>query len=455
MAARDNRGPARVVIVGASLAGLFAAAACAGPDRQVVVLERDRLPAEAVARPGVPQGTQPHVVLHRGMLALETLLPGIGEDLTRVGAVFFDTGELAWLAEMGWAQHGVRAFPVLSVTRPLLEHVVRRRVRAWPGVEIRDGQRVTSVHRHGTAQWSVELAGGEVLDADLLVDASGRSSRLPRWLEAAGLGRVPVTEVDAHLGYATRPYAVPDGAVAAAGVIIQVTLDALAGGLALPVEEGQWLLTAVGVGSRRPPRDAAGFEGFLRELADPAVAEVAALGRPVGEVHVHRQTANRRYAYERLRHWPPGLLVMGDALCAFNPVYGQGITVAACQAVELRTGLANTTGRVTARRLQRRFARLAALPWAIATGQDLRLPTSEGRQSLGQSLFGAWAGEVGRLAVHGDARASSALARVYHLMASPRAMLHPALVAASVRARLRGPGPTNPRPPIQRVTASP
>jgi hypothetical protein len=143
--------------------------------------------------------------------------------------------------------------------------------------------------------------------------------------------------------------------------------------------------------------------------------------------------------------------VLGDALCAFNPVYGQGITVAACQAVALRAALKSGVGPSVLGRLQRRFARLAALPWSIAAGQDLRLPTSEGGESRAQSLFGVWAGEVGRLAAHGDARATMALARVYHLMASPMVLAHPGLLLASVRARVRGAGRPNPRPPILRV----
>jgi len=252
------------------------------------------------------------------------------------------------------------------------------------------------------------------------------------------------------VGYAARTYALPPDAVVPKGVVLLVTPETLTGATALPVEGGRWLITPVGVGPRRPPRDVAEFEEFLRGLADPAIAEVAAAGRPLGEVHLHRQTANRRHHYEQLRGWPPGLLVLGDALCAFNPVYGQGITVAACQAVALRAALKRGARPAGLRRLQRRFARLAALPWAIAAGQDLRLPTSEGAESRAQSLFGAWAGEVGQLAAHGDARATMALARVYHLMASPVVLAHPALLLASVRARMRGAGRPNPRPPILR-----
>lgn len=452
MPVREDGGASRVVIVGASLAGLFAAAACAGAGRRVVIVERDRLPRGPMARSGVPQGNQPHVVLHRGMLALEELFPGISADLERVGAVTIDTGDLAWLAEAGWAEYGVTAFPVLSVTRPLLEDVVRRRVGALSGVEIRDGARVSSLRRAGAAPtWLVGLADGAVLTADLVVDASGRSSRLSVWLAEAGLGAVRVSEVDARVGYATRTYAMASDAVVPRGVVVQVTPQTLTGATVLPIEGGRWLITPVGVGPRRPPRDVAGFEEFLRALADPAVAEVATAGQPVGEVHLHRQTANRRHHYERMRRWPPGLLVVGDALCAFNPVYGQGITVAACQGVALRDALQTGAGPVVLRRLQRRLARFAALPWAIAVGQDLRLPTSEGRPTAAQSLFGTWAGEVGRLAAHGDTRATMALARVYHLMASPIVLAHPALLVASLRARWVGAGPPNPRPQILRL----
>lgn len=448
---QDGDRPARVAIIGASLAGMFAAAACVGEGRRVVVLERDVLPPHPVPRPGVPQGHQPHIVLHRGLLALEDLLPGVGADLHAAGALTLDTGDLAWLAASGWAPYRRPSFHILSVTRPLLEHVVRSRVLALPGVELRAGSRVESLARtESSAVWQLTTADGDATEADLLIDASGRSSRLPAWLRELGWGAVRVTEVDARVGYATRAYAVPPETVEPAGVVVLQTPATLAGGLALPVEGGRWLVAAVGSGPRRPPRDAEGFDAFLNQLADPAVAEVAAQGSPVGEVRVHRQTANRRHHYERLRPWPTGLLVMGDALCAFNPVYGQGITVAASQALALRDAL-RADRHPLGRRLQRRFSGLAAVPWAIATSEDVRLPTSDGRQPVLQRLPGEWAQELGRLAAHGDERAATAMARVYHLMAPPWALWHPALVAASLRARLVGCGPANPRPPILRA----
>lgn len=430
-----------VVVVGASLAGLFAAAASAGSGRTVTVIERDELPHTAEPRPGVPQGHQPHVLLYRGLLALEELLPGIQEELRAAGGVALDVGDLAWLADSGWNPYGVRQFPFVSATRPLLEHLVLDRVRQLPGVQVLDRRRVTSIGRDHD-RWSVTTTN-EVIDADLVIDASGRGSRLPAWLAEYGVGPVAVSEVDARVGYASRLYAIPPGVVQVGGVVIAATPQTLMGGLALPVERDRWIVAVVGSGDRRPPRDAAGYEAFLRELRDPILAELVAYGKPLGEVHVHRQTANRRHHYERLDDWPPGLLVVGDAFCAFDPVYGQGVAVAACEAVLLRRALDSGMRPGNERALLREFSGVVALPWAIASAEDLRLPTSTGTQTVVQRILGAWTRELGRLATHGHERAHSSLVRVYNLMASPRVLYH-----AALRARIRGYGPRVPRPTV-------
>jgi flavin-dependent dehydrogenase len=437
--------PWRVVVVGASVAGLFAAAAAAGRSNSVTVLERDVLPGDPKVRAGVPQGGQPHVFLFRGLLALEELLPGSQQDLLDVGAVPVDTGKLPWLAEDGWLPVEQRGFEVLSLTRPLFEHVIRRRVAGLPGVEMRTGSKVISLRRRDQ-HWEVGLADGSTVLTDLVVDASGRGSRLPAWLAEAGVGQAPVSQVDSGVGYATRMYADAPSGFDAMGVVIQQTPTTLVGGIALPVEGGRWLVTAVGCGEHRPPRDAAGFESFLQRLPDPALAELARHAEPLSDVAVHRQTGNRRHRYERVPDWPEGLLVVGDALCAFNPIYGQGITVAACEALLLRQALVAGLAPGYTRRLLRKFTSVVSLPWAMSTSEDLRYPTSIGRQSVPQALLGQWTRQLSRLATHGNLHAHAVLARVYHLMGSPALLFHPALGAAALRARLTGYGPPAARP---------
>lgn len=437
--------PLHVVVVGASLAGLFAAAAVARAGHTVTVIERDELTDATLERPGVPQGQQPHVFLLRGLLAAESLIPGLRGELESAGSVPFDTATLAWLGEQGWAPYQHSAFEVQSLTRPLFEQVVRHRVFAIPGIELLTGFRATGIRPDG-AGWLVEMDDAQPLGADLVVDASGRASRMPQWLAALGISVPPVDLVDARMGYASRMYTAAPAMGRLSGIVLQATPSSPVGGLVVPVEDECWLVLAMGMGDRRPPRDNDGFEEFLADLPDPAIADFVRSATPVGDVGVHRQTANSRRHYERLRDWPDGLVSIGDAFCSFNPVYGQGITLAACEAVLLGQALQAGFGPGDSRRLLRRFAKMAALPWQIAIGQDLRHPSTEGRQTAQQALSNAWVRQVSALGVHGNDRAVSTLTRLFHLMGPPRMLLHPALFGAAIRARVVGPGPASARP---------
>lgn len=432
-----------MVIVGGSVAGMLAAAALAGPGRTITLLERDALPDGPEPRKGVPQGRQPHVFLHRGLLTIEELLPGFGGDLRAAGAVPLDTGHLAWLGESGWAPRAEQ-YGIASATRPLFEHVLRRRVLALPGVELRDRTTVSGLRRgwSGGPPWWVDTEGGDAVRADLVIDASGRSSRLPHWLAALGAPAARTSQVDARVGYATTEVAVPAGTVAADGIVLLQTPDR-SGGLALPVEGDRWLVCAVGSGARRPGREREAFVGSLAGLPDPALADL--VGTSDGDIAVHRQTGNVRHHYDQVRGWPAGLLVVGDALCSFNPVYGQGVTVAALEALALRDAARRP---LHTQRLLRRFARLVDLPWQIATSEDLRYPAAGGRAPRFSALFSRWTRELGRLGAHGDVVAQASMARVYHLMGSPLLLVRPTLVARSLRARRRGYGEPTPRPRV-------
>ncbi len=447
-----------VVIIGASLAGLFAAAAAAATGARTMIIERDVLPDGPIPRKGVPQGRQPHVLLHRGLLAAEELIPGIREDLLSHGAVHFDTGTLAWLGEYGWMPTWIPAYETVSATRPLLEHLVRERVRNLAGVTLHDGVRVTELHR-AAQQWQVVREDATTVQADLVIDASGRGSRLPHWLGELG---VPVSEpltVDARLGYACRTYRVVGEPPIGTAVVIAATPQTGRGALAIPVEDGHWLILAAGYGDRRPSRDEAKFDEFLATLPDPAIAELTQHLEPVSGVAIHRQTGNLRNRYGRSRTWPAGLLAVGDAYCAFDPVYGQGIAVAACQALLIRDALQRDRtpaghGPLGTRRLQRRIGAVADLPWSIATTEDLRHPSSSGTQTRVQRLVGLWTAQLARLATHGDRSAYLAFARVYHLMAAPTMLFNPVVVVSACRAAVRGMPEENPRPSALRALAA-
>jgi len=250
------RHDADVIVIGASMAGLLAAAAASHAGKTVLIIERDLLNGSLMPRKGVSQGHQPHVLLYRGLCAIEELLPGFRRELVEAGGVPLDTGDLAWLGEQGWAPIGNPAFELISATRPAVEQLVRQRVTALPGIVLRDGVRTVGLEREATlSAWAVRQADGSALSAPLVIDASGRASRLSVWLAEGGFGKVKTTTIDAGFGYASRMYAAPAKHLApAAGILLLPTPSSPMGGVALPVEGGRWMVGAVGAGDHCPPR---------------------------------------------------------------------------------------------------------------------------------------------------------------------------------------------------------
>ena len=439
-----------VLIIGASLAGLFTAAAARAAGAQITIIERDVLPERPIPRKGVPQSRQPHVLLHRGLLAAEELLPGIRDDLLNHGAVPLAIGTTAWLGEYGWLPTWIPTYETISATRPLLEHVVRQRVNDLDGVAIHEGVQVVDLSRDAR-RWQLMCEDATTVQADLVIDASGRGSRLPQWLVELG---IPVSEpliVDARLGYACRLYRAVGKPPIEIAVVIAATPQTGRGAVAIPVEDGHWLIQTIGYGEWRPTRIPEEFDEFLATLHDPAISDLTQHLEPVSDVAVHRQTGNRRNRYERSRVWPAGLLAVGDAYCSFNPVYGQGITVAACQALLIREALKHDRtpvghGPMDTRRLQRRIGAVADVPWSVATTEDLRHPSSAGSQSRLQRLMSLWTARQAQLVGHGERSAYLAFLRVYHLMAAPITLFNPAVIAATCRAAVRGMPEPNPRP---------
>ncbi|MYQ49647.1 FAD-dependent oxidoreductase [Streptomyces sp. SID4985] len=380
------------VVIGASIGGLLAAAALV-EHADVTVIERDTLPAGLAPRRGVPQARHAHLVWWGGVLAFRELLPGFVEELVERGARLVPI--MAEMVSRAPNEVWFRRFTAthhrnLVCSRDLLDGVLRERVLADPRLTLRQGTTALGLAGEAARVTGVRVRtegryGEETLAADLVVDASGRGSRAPRWLGELGLPEVVEREVNAGVAYATRLFRAPAGSLELPFPLVNVQANPAKapgrGGIILPIEDGRWIVTLSGTRGGEPTGDPAEFTDFALKLGDPVIGELIRDAEPLGEVVTTRSTANRRRYFEKLRAWPDGFVVTGDAVAGYNPVYGHGITVAAQSALALGT-LTGTGGLArpgTGRRLQRAVTRPVAAAWDLAIGQDVFYPGASDR----------------------------------------------------------------------------
>jgi 2-polyprenyl-6-methoxyphenol hydroxylase-like FAD-dependent oxidoreductase len=430
----------RAIVIGGSIAGLLAARVLADRFRRVTIVERDRGEPDG-DRKGVPHARHLHVLLRRGLLAFEELFPGLRAELEAAGAEPVRQGtDFRVRFRSGWAPEVADGLELLSLTRGLLERTVRERVVGLARVEWLPGSRVDGLLADPAGRRVLGVrAGGAQLPADLVVDASGRGSQAPGWL--AAIGREPPEEnvVDAFWGYAMRIYRrPPTGPPWKQMLILNRPPDQPRVGVVQPIENGRWLINVAGVMKDYPPNDEDGFLDFVRRLPSPELYQAIRDAEPLSPIHGFRHTANRLRRYDR-RALPERMLVIGDAVCAFNPVYGQGMTVAALEALALRDRLGAPLGRV-GRRFQRDAARIVAGPWMFATSEDSRWPGTAGAAQGRRVRFLHWYVDQ----VIGLIPTAPAIYRrfqaVQHMTRSPAALFHPR-VLAGVLARALGRGP--------------
>lgn len=429
-----NAGGDHVVVVGGSMAGLLAARVLAGAFARVTVVDRDELPLVPQPRAGLPQARHLHHLLAHGRAILERLFPGIADELLAAGAHSIDiVADVAWLGPRGWSPRTPSGLLTFLCGRDLLETCVRRRLAAHPRVTLLERHATTGLLAQGGRVVGVQLeprGGGAatVLRADLVVDASGRNSRMPDWLEALGYGRPAESSVSAFLGYASRLYALPDEHPDWKVLLIQSRPphNPRTGTMTLQ-EHGRWIVTLAGAAHDYPPTDEVDFLAFARSLPDPTLAGLLERATPLGPIAGFRRSANRIYHYERAAHWPDGLITLGDAVCALNPYYAQGMTNAARGALTLATCLREDHRRPGwSRRFQQRLAATNRLPWLLATGEDFRYPSTEGRRPASARLLHWYVDRTMAQAARRPALFHEFI-QVMHMLKPPRALLRPPL----------------------------
>ncbi|OQW61694.1 MAG: monooxygenase [Proteobacteria bacterium SG_bin9] len=430
------------VVIGASMAGLLAARALINHFHSVTVLERDRLADTDRPRKGVPQGRHAHGLLARGRVVIEDFFPGWTDEVVASGGLLGDIG-----GDVDWVGHNVRLksgpsdLIGLLAPRPALETHVRRRLAAMPGVTLIDGCSVDGllVADGGQRICGVRAqAGGELpraIKADLVVDAGGRGSTSPAWLKALDYELPSEDRIEIGAGYTTRSYRrKPTDLGGRLAVVIAGSAPNWRNGVILAQSEDRWIVSVGGYFGDHAPDNDEGFADYVGTLPVPDIYQIVMTAEPLSEFMTYRYAANLRRRYEKLTRFPEGYLVFGDAFCSFNPVYGQGMTVAAQEARALDECL-QRGNRDLARRFFRAAGAIVDIPWNIAVGNDLRHPKVEGERPAMVRFINWYIGKL-HLAARHDPHLTTAFLHVANLMAQPPSLLKPSIVARVMKGNL-------------------
>ena len=436
----SSRRMERAIVIGASISGLLAARVLANHFTQVILIERDIFPPPGQARKGVPQGRHLHVLLGRGRELLEGFFPGLTQELADKGATVGDASEtVCWFSDGAYTRNFHSGLLSVQVSRPLLESTIRNRLRALPNVTLLENHDAAGLlTAPGESGTDVRITGLRVLDrseseaiekaleADLVVDAGGRGSRGIAWLESLGYARPEEEQIKMNLSYTTREFRrLPEHLAGRNPVVIMPSFKNRRGAAMLAVENDRWIVGLSGFLGEAAPPDLKGFIDYARNLDAPDCYEVIKNAESLGEASQYQYPASQRRYYEKLKRFPEGYLVCGDAVCSFNPIYGQGMTTAVCEAVILEECLRDGLKGI-APRFFRRAGVLLDSPWSIAAGSDLAYPEVEGKRVPAMRLVGGYLKRLLRLSQQ-DIRLNLAFQRVTNLMDSPASLFRPSI----------------------------
>ncbi|WP_129305780.1 FAD-binding monooxygenase [Streptomyces sp. L2] len=427
-------GHGHAVVCGAGMAGLFAAAALAPHYRHVTLIERDRLAAlDFRPRKGIPQGHHVHGLLLRGAEAFEELLPGLRDELVGAGAELVRVPEDFWIEFMGHSlSTPVTDYRGIMASRPFLESHVRRRVLALPGVALRDGHEAGSLlyNAGNTRVAGVRLtrAGSdqrsESMEADLVVDAQGRSARGLVWREDLGFQRPREARIAVGVRYTSQHFHLPPSTATTAVKLFNVAFPSGSrrrGAFLARQEHDQWVLSLTHYDDDvKAPAD---LRSQARDLLPGPAYELLAAGEPLDAPAGFRFPGGHRRFYERLRRHPAGLISTGDAICCLNPLYGTGMTIAAELALRLRSSLADGPPTTLPARFYRQAARVARSSWLTSSLFDRVLNPPRARAPF-TAMAAGYAQRLAAAAAH-DPALALAIVECLSRVSSPLALARP------------------------------
>ncbi len=366
------------IVVGGSLAGLCAARVLSDICDRVTIYERDELPDRPVNRAAVPHGRHVHLLMARGAQEFESHFPGLLADMVADGVPILENrpdcihfGAAGHV--LGTAHRLQDPFTAYVPSRPQLEWQIRRRVAAIENVDVRHATVTEPTFDAARGRVTgVLLDDGADVPADLVVDAAGRGTRLPAWLQKWGYPRPREEAVDVGIAYASQRVDVPNGLLTEKVVVAGATREQPLGIGALFYEDGVWNVTSFGIAKAQPPQNFAEICELADAILPPHVASALRRGKPVGDMAFHKYPTSRWRRYDKLDRFPEGIFPFGDAVVSFNPTFGQGMTMTAIQAGNLRDVIASGAPDVAAR-LAKATAKTTYPVWMMTAIGDLTL----------------------------------------------------------------------------------
>lgn len=454
------------IIIGGGIAGLLAARVLCGYFKKVIIIEKDRYPSQAGPRNGTPQSNHVHVFLVKGKEILLNLFPEIERKLVAKGAHIVNlTKDVDYYVGTGYSIKFESNLTTIACTRQLLEHEIRNEISKFPNVNIRQNSRATGLMItkdketelricEGVTVYSADTNSEETITGDLVVDTSGRESKIAEWLEQLGYDEPKKTVINSYIGYSTcwfKP-TVEQTAVVDDNddkLIIKPTIILTNPpsnpymGIIYPVEGSLWLVGILGIGKNYPPTDKQGFLEYTKKLETLDIYKTVKDFELSGPIYGYRTTGSRQYHYERMKSWPENLVTYGDSVSSFNPFYGQGITVACIEAVTLDKTLREHKKRNRdllgfSTIFQRKISKINSLPWLLGTSEDFRWPSTEG---IKPDIFTRYIQKYSHrvlLLTPKSKIATKSFFEVMHMLRSPLILFHPLILIHIVIETLKG-----------------
>jgi 2-polyprenyl-6-methoxyphenol hydroxylase-like FAD-dependent oxidoreductase len=441
----------QAVVIGGSVAGLLTAGVLANHFEVVTVIERDDYPDTPDFRKGVPQGRHAHGLSTRGFQAMKAILPGLHQRLLAHGALLDrDAGQTMRAFQYGafspTCDSGVM---VGMASRALLDWAIRQELAAFSNIGFLTNHIALGLEMD-TAKAKVvgirvqpkrDDTDVHTVPANLVVDTSGRGSQLPKWLESHGYPRPDESDVRVNVGYATRIFqrSIPDDKNPPIYFINSTPPQGKRLAAIFPMEGQKWMVTLAGSCGDYPPTDEAGYRAFARTLPVPNASEIIENETPEGEIVQYRFPSNYRRHYEKLPRFPQGLMVLGDTISSFNPIYGQGMTISAIEAESLKTLLSQpgTTIETLFPTFMKRILPLINDAWGLATGEDFRHPEVEGKRPPGTKVMHRFLEAVARTG-HKDTVVYTTFLKIVNMQEPPSVLFSPSILWRVAKHTLMG-----------------